>query len=231
MNGMTGEGPSDDNPCEVRPASNNPETSAAARNRKKTTLASISDARSSVDPEKEPGKWATLTVELGDAYSRKIFGNRSQNVELAIKYYNEALSVIDWKTSPKEWAICQEGLGGAYLQLSDGCDQKMKELSAQHFQLALGSITKESSPELWHVIHLKLYMLFQRYSTSSASDDSRPRDAHYQAAVDVDKLKQPELFNYVDTIYNLHCRSVSLQAELIKLQAELSQASGSGEVG
>ena len=72
----------------------------------------------------------------------------------------------------------------------------MKELSAQHFELALGSITKERSPDLWHMIHLKLYMLFQRYSTSSESDDSRLRDVHYQAAVDVDKLKQPELFNH-----------------------------------
>ncbi len=183
------------------------------------SLVSLNEARSILSPEKDAQEWARLTVEMGDMYYRRRVGGVPQNLELAVKCYDEALTVLQWKKHPTNLTICHGKLGRAYLDMSDGQDHLLKELSLVNYKMALSFISKEGWPEMWHRIHLELSMLFQKYATFSDDENARLSDEHYRMAFDLDRDKEPELYNMLIRMHELYSRLLGLQLELRRARA------------
>ncbi len=51
-----------------------------------------------------PEKWARIQNNLGNAYNKRIRGERAENLELAIVAYNQSLEVYTRDAFPYEWA-------------------------------------------------------------------------------------------------------------------------------
>ena len=64
--------------------------------------------------EENTEKWARMQINLGNAYSNRIKGDKADNLELAIAACNQALLVFTPEAFPKDWAITQINLGVAY---------------------------------------------------------------------------------------------------------------------
>ncbi|WP_152553681.1 tetratricopeptide repeat protein, partial [Limnospira platensis] len=61
-----------------------------------------------------PEDWATTQNNLGSAYRQRIRGERAENLEKAIAYYEAALEVRTRSAFPEDWAGTQNNLGAAY---------------------------------------------------------------------------------------------------------------------
>src|SRR5258707_402131 len=88
-------------------------------------LTALTNARSFYTYEEYPERWAEITMELGDIY--RIESEKTNNLNIAINFYEEALKVYHPETHPLECADCQDGLGQTIQLLSDGMDSSLKE--------------------------------------------------------------------------------------------------------
>ena len=61
-----------------------------------------------------PSDWATLQNNLGEAYRKRIRGDKAENIEAAVHCYEAALGVRTRSAFPFEWATIQNNLGNAY---------------------------------------------------------------------------------------------------------------------
>jgi tetratricopeptide (TPR) repeat protein len=62
-----------------------------------------------------PFEWAQTQNNLGSVYFNRIRGERAENLEQAIQYYETALQVRTRQDFPQDWAMTQNNLGTAYL--------------------------------------------------------------------------------------------------------------------
>jgi tetratricopeptide (TPR) repeat protein len=53
---------------------------------------------------------------LANAYVERILGERAENLERAIVYYQQALKVRTLDTFPEDWAMTQHNLANAYIE-------------------------------------------------------------------------------------------------------------------
>jgi CHAT domain-containing protein/tetratricopeptide (TPR) repeat protein len=86
---------------------------------------------------------------LGNAYSDRIRGEQSDNLELAIQHYNNALLVHTKNAMPVDWAVIQYNLGIAYIKRIRGERADNLELAIQHYNNALLIHTKDAMPVDW----------------------------------------------------------------------------------
>ena len=61
-----------------------------------------------------PVEWATTTMNLATAYSDRIRGDRAENLEQAITYYEQSLQVRTRAAMPVDWATTTMNLATAY---------------------------------------------------------------------------------------------------------------------
>lgn len=61
-----------------------------------------------------PIEWAEAKMNLASAYRNRIRGDRVNNIEEAIRCYDQVLEVITRETLPLEWATTRMNLASAY---------------------------------------------------------------------------------------------------------------------
>ena len=84
------------------------------------------DWRSSVfEFSPQPEQWAKTLIDLGNAYTERIRGDRSENLEQAIAAYQSALQVFTREAFPEQWAKTLISLGNA-LHNTDRYEEAIK---------------------------------------------------------------------------------------------------------
>lgn len=98
-----------------------------------------------------PQKWATLQNQLGNAYLKRIRGERAENLETAITYFKAALEVYkhEDKNFREQWATIQNNLGEAYRNRIRGEKPKNLETAITYFKAALDVHTCKDFPREW----------------------------------------------------------------------------------
>jgi CHAT domain-containing protein/tetratricopeptide (TPR) repeat protein len=86
---------------------------------------------------------------LGNAYRERIRGDREDNLEQAIEYYQQALTVRTSEALPLQWAETIENLGNAYRERIRGDRENNLEQAIQCYQQALQVRTREALPLQW----------------------------------------------------------------------------------
>ena len=90
-----------------------------------------------------PREWANTEVNLGNAFTERIDGDRADNLEKAIAAYEAALTVVTVEASPREWAGIQNNLGAVYRarmrgELADNLEKSIALLEAAFYTRRLG---------------------------------------------------------------------------------------------
>ncbi|MDB9394700.1 tetratricopeptide repeat protein, partial [Microcystis aeruginosa] len=96
-----------------------------------------------------PEKWARIQNNLGNAYRKRIRGERAENLELAIVAYNQSLEVYTRDAFPEDWAVIQNNLGTAYSDRIRGERADNLELAIVAYNQSLEVYTRDAFPYEW----------------------------------------------------------------------------------
>ncbi|MEH2056501.1 MAG: tetratricopeptide repeat protein [Nostoc sp.] len=94
-------------------------------------------------------EWATAQNSLGNAYCKRLRGERSKNLETAIICYQNALQVYNREKFPERWADTQSNLGNAYLDRIRGDRFDNLEIAIICYQNTLQVYNHEKFHERW----------------------------------------------------------------------------------
>jgi CHAT domain-containing protein len=87
-----------------------------------------------------PEDWAATQNNLGNAYSQRIRGDKTKNIEQAITAFSAALEVYTHPDSlnfPQDWAMTQNNLGNAYRDRIKGDPSENLEIAIKAYTAAL----------------------------------------------------------------------------------------------
>ncbi|MEO1429507.1 MAG: tetratricopeptide repeat protein [Cyanobacteria bacterium J06633_8] len=93
---------------------------------------------------------------LGIAYKDKIKGNKANNIEKAIYFYQTALQVFTREAFPQQWAWTQNNLGLAYSDRILGNKIENIENAIICYQAALKIRTQKDFPQDWAKVVLPI---------------------------------------------------------------------------
>jgi len=175
-------------------------------------------------PDKHPEKWAEISMGLGLFYLRRRKGCRSDNLEEAIHYLEEASAQYKLLNIQLLVAQCEAKLGSATLKLGSGKVPSLRKRALQHFQDALSVITKENWPEVWHAIHLELHFLYQEAGPDLDDANQRLSEHHLRVAFDFDRAEHPELYDSLRRLKELYARRLVLRRELTETEQTESRS-------
>jgi predicted enzyme related to lactoylglutathione lyase len=86
---------------------------------------------------------------LAIAYSDRIKGDRGENIERAIAFYEAALQVRTREAFPQDWAMTQNNLAIAYSDRIKGDRGENIERAIAFYEAALQVYTREAFPQDW----------------------------------------------------------------------------------
>lgn len=92
---------------------------------------------------------ATTLSQLGNAYHLRLRGDRDDNLERALTYYQQALAVRTRASDPVRWGITQHNLGVAYRERRTGDRTANLRASAEALHAALSVRPREARAEYW----------------------------------------------------------------------------------
>jgi CHAT domain-containing protein len=93
--------------------------------------------------EQYPEFWASLQINIGNAYNERINGEKFENLERAIDYYQQALLELTQNSYPALWAATQNNLGVAYKNRIVGAKAVNLEQALKCYQYALIEYDKD----------------------------------------------------------------------------------------
>ena len=93
--------------------------------------------------------WAKTQNEIGNGYSKRIRGDKAENIEQAIAAYNQALRVGTIEAFPVYWAVTQGNLGHAYSDRIKGDKAENIEQAIATYNQALRVYTIDAFPVEW----------------------------------------------------------------------------------
>jgi CHAT domain-containing protein/tetratricopeptide (TPR) repeat protein len=99
-------------------------------------IACYEDALRHCPRDANPGGWATLRLDLGNAYRRRIAGARAANIEQAIGHHRAALEVFEQLDDAFHVAVTQSNLATAFMQRDLGDSEANR---AEAVRLARGA--------------------------------------------------------------------------------------------
>ncbi len=129
--------------------------------------------------------WATMQNNLGSAYSNRIRGERAENVERAIGYYEAALKVYTRSDYPEDWATTQNGLGIAYSDRIRGERVENLERAIGYYEAALEVYTRSDYSEDWAATQNNLAAAYSARIRGERAENLERAIGYYEAALEV----------------------------------------------
>ncbi|MFQ4137371.1 tetratricopeptide repeat protein [Nodosilinea sp. PGN35] len=96
--------------------------------------------------------WATTLNNLATAYRHRQEGDPADNLEQAIRLYQQALTV----PSPLTWPIAMTGLAAAYRDRIHGNPAENLDSAIAAYEQALGAIPRHTLPVAWATVTRQL---------------------------------------------------------------------------
>ena len=149
-----------------------------------------------------PDKWAQTLNNLANAYSDRIRGERADNLERAIRAYEQALEVRTREAMPASWAQTFHNLAGAYTERIRGDRAENLERAIQYYQEALKVRTQEAMPAKWAQTLHSLAVAYVDRVDGDHAENIEQAIVHYRRALEV---RTPEAgpVNWATTVLSL----------------------------
>ncbi len=122
---------------------------------------------------------------LANAYYSRIRGERAENLERAIAYYELALQVLTREQFPEQWATTQNNLGEAYRNRIRGERAENLEEAIRRYELALQVRTREAFPVEWATTQNNLANAYAQRIRGERAENLERAIAHYELALQV----------------------------------------------
>ncbi|MBO1346747.1 MAG: tetratricopeptide repeat protein [Hormoscilla sp. GUM202] len=165
-----------------------------------------------------PHNWAQLQDALGIVYANRIKGDRVENIEEAITYFNSALQVITPDAYPQDWVKIQSHLGNILKERAENI-----ESAIICHQNALKVAKIETMPEEWAMAQINLASAYIYRIEGNRESNMKAAIDCYKAALQVyTKRAYPQnwatLQNNLGTLYD---KIGLIEQEIDCLQASL----------
>ncbi|MEG3899918.1 MULTISPECIES: CHAT domain-containing tetratricopeptide repeat protein [unclassified Microcoleus] len=140
---------------------------------------------------RQPGSenYAGTQNNLATAYSNRINGSRTENLERAIEFYEAALTVYTLEDFPEDWAMTQNNLALTYTNRINGSRAQNLERAIEFFEAALTVYTLEAFPEDWAMTQNNLAIAYSNRINGSRAENLERAIEFYQAALTIYTLK------------------------------------------
>ena len=103
--------------------------------------------------EAYPKEWARTQIAIGNAYLQRIRGDKSENVEKAITFYQEVRTIYNnYKDFPEDWPGIQNNLANAYFDRIKGDKAENLETAINYCQEALNVLNSKKCPQDWAML-------------------------------------------------------------------------------
>ncbi|AMW29428.1 CHAT domain-containing protein [Limnospira platensis] len=137
------------------------------------------------EKQNRPTVWATMQNNLGSAYRQRIRGERAENLEKAIAYYEAALEVRTRSDYPEDWATTQNGLGIAYSDRIRGERAENLEKAIAYYEAALEVRTRSDYSENWAATQNNLGSAYSDRIQGERAENLEQAIGYYEAALEV----------------------------------------------
>jgi CHAT domain-containing protein len=138
-----------------------------------------------IDHDKEPEIWAEIQYTLGNTLAQNPQGSRIENLELAIKAYENALTVRTQDFLPIEWAGTQLGLSNVYSMRIKEEHADNVEKAIYHCEQALQVFTKQTSAEEWAMASSNLANMYRNRVKGRPRDNIESAIFYYEQSLEV----------------------------------------------
>jgi CHAT domain-containing protein len=139
--------------------------------------------------ERGSEKFARTQNNLAVAYSNRINGDRAENLESAIGFYQAALTVYTLEDLPEKWATTQYNLAIAYTNRINGSRADNLERAIAFYEAALTIYTFEDFPEKWAMTQNNLANAYTNRINGSRADNLEVGIGFYEASLTVRTLE------------------------------------------
>ncbi|MEB3340885.1 CHAT domain-containing protein [Okeania sp.] len=133
----------------------------------------------------EADKIAVDIVNLSNQIQEFSFGNRANNLEIAITGYKTALTVYDNSSKSHHLASTKNNLGNAYLNRIYGEKSENIEQAIEIYQETLKSIDKKNHPEDWAINQNNLGNAYSCRIAGDKSNNLEEAIAAYKEALEI----------------------------------------------
>ncbi|GIV91027.1 MAG: hypothetical protein KatS3mg055_3545 [Chloroflexus sp.] len=137
-----------------------------------------------------PVEWAQTTHDLATAYTRRIYGERAENVERAIRYYEQALEVRTRAQLPVEWAQTMHNLANAYVARIYRERAENVERAIRYYKQALEVRTRAQLPVEWAQTTHDLATAYTRRIYGERAENVERAIRYYEQALEVRTREQ-----------------------------------------
>jgi len=132
-----------------------------------------------------PVEWATTTMNLAIAYYSRIKGDRADNIEQAIGFYEQALTVMTQSAIPIDWAATTMNLAIAYSDRIKGDRADNIEQAIGFYEQALTVMTQSAMPVDWATTTMNLATAYYSCIRGDRADNIEQAIAAYKQALTV----------------------------------------------
>jgi CHAT domain-containing protein/tetratricopeptide (TPR) repeat protein len=126
---------------------------------------------------------------LANAYHHRIRGERVENIETAVFYFQEALKVMTREAMPVVWARTMNNLGTVFSDRLRGDRAGNLENAIHYFQLALTVYTDEVFPFDWAMVQINLANAYGDRIEGNRAENLEKGIFHCQQALEVYTLE------------------------------------------
>jgi tetratricopeptide (TPR) repeat protein len=150
-----------------------------------------------------PSSYELIEVNnnLGLIYANNPKGNKLENIENSINYFQSALTYTTEELR-QDWATIQYNLGNAYFDRIAGSRTDNLEVAIEYYQSALQIRTEIDFPLDWATTQHNLATVYQERSEGDRADNLEMAIQYYQSTLRV-YTKTGFPFNWATTQYNL----------------------------
>ncbi|MCO5214389.1 MAG: CHAT domain-containing protein, partial [Caldilinea sp.] len=149
-----------------------------------------------------PVEWATTQMNLANAYSDRIRGDKAANIERAIEGYEQTLQVTTRQAMPVEWATTQMNLATAYAKRIRGDKAANIERAIEGIEQALQVRTRQTMPVEWAQTQMNLANAYRNRIRGDKAENIERAIEGYEQALQV-MTRQAIPVEWAQTVNNL----------------------------
>jgi tetratricopeptide (TPR) repeat protein len=112
-------------------------------------------------------------------------GDRAENLERSISYFQQALEVCTREAYPEQWATAHNSLALVYIKRQKGDRSKNYDQALYHCQQQLDVYTRQLYPERWAMAQFFLGTIMIDRKRGDRSEYTEQALHHYQQALEV----------------------------------------------
>ncbi len=170
-------------------------------------IALLEEAVLVLNRRERPTEWAGIQIDLGEAYRKRLRGERPANLARAIMLYQQALEVLlhrlaELSATARTVGRGHNNLGIAYQHGAPGDPAENLEHAIEHCQQALRVYTRQAAPDDWAMVQNNLGTAYQDRQRGDPAANLDLAIEHFQQALEV-QAHQADRGQWAGTLYNL----------------------------